>query len=112
MLATIPLTEEEYADVEDGETAFDHLLERLVCVLPPAGPAPRQLAGDRHALVFTLQEQKQLIGDQEYLFPLNKYLEDGRNFSFIFPHELPARSQIYSYAPISQALYCGRLTPR
>lgn len=43
MLATIPLTEEERAAVEDGAEALKRLLERLVDVPTPAGPTPRSL---------------------------------------------------------------------
>ena len=45
MLATIPLTEEERAAVEDGNTALDRLLARLADVPTPTGTTPRQLAG-------------------------------------------------------------------
>ena len=55
MLATIPLTEEERAAVEDGEVALDRLLERLVDVPTPAGPTPRQLTADENAVESTLQ---------------------------------------------------------
>lgn len=43
MLAAIPLTEEERAAVDDGQTAIDALLERLTDVPTPAGPTPRQI---------------------------------------------------------------------
>ncbi len=55
MLATIPLTEEERAAVEDGEVALDHLLEQLVDVPTPAGPTPRQLTADEDVVASTLQ---------------------------------------------------------
>jgi integrase len=55
MLATIPLTEEERAAVEDGEVALDHLLEQLVDIPTPAGPTPRQLTGVEYAVESTLQ---------------------------------------------------------
>lgn len=55
MLATIPLTEEERAAVEEGEGALDQLLERLVDVPTPAGPTPRQLTGDGNAMGSTPQ---------------------------------------------------------
>lgn len=44
MLATIPLTEEERAAVEDGTVALDRLLEQLTDVPTPTGQTPRQLA--------------------------------------------------------------------
>ncbi|MET7784187.1 tyrosine-type recombinase/integrase [Streptomyces sp. NPDC005388] len=43
MLATIPLTEEEQAAVNDGQAALDQLLERLANIPPPSGTTPRQL---------------------------------------------------------------------
>lgn len=42
-LATIPLTDEERATVDDGQAALDRLLERLADVPTPSGPTPRQL---------------------------------------------------------------------
>jgi hypothetical protein len=44
MLVEIPLTEEERAAVEDGQTALDRLLARLADVPTPAGTTPRRLA--------------------------------------------------------------------
>lgn len=43
MVATIPLTDDEKAAVEDGAVAVDHLLSRLADVPTPAGPTPRQM---------------------------------------------------------------------
>lgn len=43
MLVGIPLSDEERAVVEQGQAAFDKLLEQLADVPTPAGPAPRQL---------------------------------------------------------------------
>ena len=43
MLATIPLTDDERAAVDDGHTAVDALLERLADVPTPAGPTPHQI---------------------------------------------------------------------
>ncbi|MFH9862214.1 hypothetical protein [Streptomyces sp. NPDC017202] len=43
MLASIPLTEDERAAVDDGQDAVDALLDRLTDVPTPAGPTPRQL---------------------------------------------------------------------
>ena len=43
MLANIPLTDDERAAVDDGQTALDKLLERLVDVPTPAGSTPRQI---------------------------------------------------------------------
>ncbi|CAL9354934.1 hypothetical protein SUDANB21_00549 [Streptomyces sp. enrichment culture] len=43
MLASIPLTEDERAAVDDGQTALDALLARLTDIPTPAGPTPREL---------------------------------------------------------------------
>jgi hypothetical protein len=44
MLASIPLTDDERAAVEDGAAAVERLLERLTDVPTPAGLTPRQFA--------------------------------------------------------------------
>ena len=43
MLASIPLTDDERAAVDDGHTAVDALLARLADVPTPAGPTPHEL---------------------------------------------------------------------
>jgi integrase len=43
MLASIPLTDDERAAVDEGQTALDQLLERLVDVPTPAGATPREI---------------------------------------------------------------------
>ncbi|WP_408996967.1 tyrosine-type recombinase/integrase [Streptomyces ipomoeae] len=43
MLANIPLTDDERAAVDDGQTALDKPLERLADVPTPAGPTPSQI---------------------------------------------------------------------
>ena len=43
MLVSIPLTDDERAAVDDGQTALDRLLGRLADVPTPSGPTPRQL---------------------------------------------------------------------
>jgi hypothetical protein len=43
MLASIPLTDDERAAVDEGQTALDHLLERLVDIPTPAGATPREI---------------------------------------------------------------------
>jgi hypothetical protein len=43
MLANIPLTDDERAAVDDGQTALDKLLERLADSPTPAGPTPSQI---------------------------------------------------------------------
>ncbi|MQA81660.1 MAG: tyrosine-type recombinase/integrase, partial [Streptosporangiales bacterium] len=45
MLANIPLTDDERAAVDDGHTALDQLLERLVDVPTPTGATPREIGG-------------------------------------------------------------------
>jgi integrase len=42
MLASIPLTDDERAAVEDGHAALDALLSQLADIPTPAGPTPRQ----------------------------------------------------------------------
>lgn len=43
MLASVPLSDEERAAVDDGQAALDQLLERLVDVPTPAGATPREI---------------------------------------------------------------------
>jgi len=43
MLASIPLTDDERAAVDDGQHALDALLSRLTDVPTPAGPTPREI---------------------------------------------------------------------
>ena len=43
MRATIPLTDDERAAVDDGHTAVTKLLDRLADIPTPAGPTPREL---------------------------------------------------------------------
>jgi hypothetical protein len=43
MLATIPLTDDERAAVDDGHTAVTALLERFTDIPTPAGPTPRDI---------------------------------------------------------------------
>ncbi|MBO0807738.1 MAG: site-specific integrase [Actinobacteria bacterium] len=45
MLASIPLTDDERAAVEDGKAALDALLARLTDIPTPAGATPRQIGG-------------------------------------------------------------------
>jgi hypothetical protein len=72
MLATIPLTEEERAAVEDGEVALDHLLERLVDVPTPAGPTPRQLTAEGNAVESTLQGPRASTQGLKTVIPLER----------------------------------------
>ena len=43
MLATIPLSDDKRAAVDEGQTALDQLLERLIDVPTPTGATPREL---------------------------------------------------------------------
>ena len=43
MLASIPLTDDERAAVEDGQASLTRLLDRLADTPTPAGPTPRQI---------------------------------------------------------------------
>ena len=72
MLATIPLTEEERAAVEDGEGALNQLLERLVDVPTPAGPTPRQLTADEHAVAPPLQAPQASAQGVKTVIPLER----------------------------------------
>ena len=72
MLATIPLTEEERAAVEDGEVALNQLLERLVDVPTPAGPTPRQLTADDIAEESTLQAPQASVEGLKTVIPLER----------------------------------------
>jgi integrase len=56
MLASIPLTEDERAAIEDGQSALDALLDRLADTPSPAGPTPRQLGTRRSATLLPIVE--------------------------------------------------------
>jgi len=56
MLATIPLTDDERAAVDDGHTALGSLLERLADVPTPAGPTPRQIGIPQSAIMLPIAE--------------------------------------------------------
>ncbi|MFE0730278.1 hypothetical protein [Streptomyces antibioticus] len=43
MLASIPLSDDERAAVDDGQVALDQLLERLVDVPTPTGATPHEI---------------------------------------------------------------------
>jgi hypothetical protein len=43
MLASVPLTDDERAAVDEGQAALDQLLERLADVPTPAGATPREI---------------------------------------------------------------------
>jgi hypothetical protein len=42
-LTSIPLTDDERAAVDDGQTALDALIDRLTEIATPGGPTPSQL---------------------------------------------------------------------
>ena len=54
MLANIPLTDDERAAVDDGQTALDQLLKRLVDVPTPAGSTPRQIGAPATATLLPI----------------------------------------------------------
>jgi hypothetical protein len=56
MLASVPLTDDERAAVDDGQAALDRLLERLADVPTPAGPTPRQLGAPTTATLLPIVE--------------------------------------------------------
>jgi hypothetical protein len=62
MLVSIPLTDDERAAVDDGQTALDQLLGRLADVPTPSGPAPRQIAGPDTATFLPVIEVRQNPG--------------------------------------------------
>ena len=45
MLASIPLTDDERAAVDDGQAALDSLLGRLADIPTPSGATPREIGG-------------------------------------------------------------------
>lgn len=59
MFATIPLTDDERAAVDDGHTALDKLLGQLADVPTPAGPTPRQLGSPRDATLLPIIDVRQ-----------------------------------------------------
>ncbi|MFI6777503.1 tyrosine-type recombinase/integrase [Nocardia sp. NPDC050412] len=54
MLASVPLTDDERAAVDDGHTALDQLLERLVDVPTPAGATPREIGAPATATLLPI----------------------------------------------------------
>jgi integrase len=59
MLASIPLTDDERAAVDDGQAALDSLLGRLADVPTPAGATPRQLAPPPTAILLPIVDVRQ-----------------------------------------------------
>jgi hypothetical protein len=54
MLASIPLTDDERAAVDDGQAALDQLLERLVDVPTPVGSTPRHIGAPATATLLPI----------------------------------------------------------
>ncbi|MER7756861.1 hypothetical protein [Kitasatospora sp. NPDC097643] len=59
MLASIPLTDDEQAAVDDGQAALDQLLVRLTDVPTPAGPTPRQIGIPATATLLPIVDVRQ-----------------------------------------------------
>ncbi|GIH97482.1 hypothetical protein Psi01_81120 [Planobispora siamensis] len=59
MLTAIPLTDDERAMVDDGQTALDQLLNRLADTPTPAGPTPRQISAPPQAILLPVIEINQ-----------------------------------------------------
>jgi hypothetical protein len=59
MLASIPLTEDERAAVDDGQTALDALLARFTNIPTPAGPTPRELGLSATVTLLPIVEVRQ-----------------------------------------------------
>ena len=64
MLASIPLTDDERAAVEDGQTALDTLLGRLADTPTPAGATPRQIGLPATATLLPIIDVRQAISGQ------------------------------------------------
>jgi integrase len=56
MLASIPLTDDERAAVEDGQAALNALLARLTDIPTPAGTTPRQIGGQPAATLLPIAD--------------------------------------------------------
>ena len=56
MLVSIPLTDDERAAVEDGQTALDTLLTRLADVAAPSGTTPREIDAPPGATTLPITE--------------------------------------------------------
>ncbi len=54
MPADIPLTDDERAAVDDGQSALDQLLKRLADVPTPAGPTPNQIGAPASATLLPI----------------------------------------------------------
>ncbi|MFI0155760.1 hypothetical protein [Streptomyces lydicus] len=63
MFASIPLTEDERAAVDDGQAAIDALRARPTDVPTPAGPTPRELGLPTTVTMLPIVEVRQGRGD-------------------------------------------------
>jgi hypothetical protein len=59
MLATIPLTDDERAAVDDGQASLDSLLGRLADIPTPAGATPRELGASPAPTLLPITELRQ-----------------------------------------------------
>ncbi|MFD9225959.1 hypothetical protein ACFWDI_39495 [Streptomyces sp. NPDC060064] len=59
MLASIPLTDDERAAIDDGQAALDQLLERLTDVPTASGPTPRQIGVPATATLLPIIDVRQ-----------------------------------------------------
>lgn len=64
MLASIPLTDDERAAVDDGQAALDSLLGRLADIPTPAGGTPRQIALPATATLLPIIDVRQAKNGQ------------------------------------------------
>ncbi|MDX3244931.1 hypothetical protein [Streptomyces sp. ME18-1-4] len=62
MLASMPLSDEERAAVDDGQDALDQLLGRLADVPTPSGPTPREPDVPPSAALLPIVEVNQRFG--------------------------------------------------
>lgn len=59
MLAAVPLSDDERAAVDDGQTALDKLLGQLADIPTPAGPTPRQIGAPTAATLLPIVDIRQ-----------------------------------------------------
>lgn len=59
MLAAVPLTDDERAAVDDGQSALDKLLDQLADVPTPSGPTPRQIGVPADATLLPIVDVRQ-----------------------------------------------------
>jgi DNA-binding CsgD family transcriptional regulator len=59
MLASLPLTDDERAAVDDGQEALDQLLDRLADLPTPAGPTPSQIGRPPSVTLLPIAEIRQ-----------------------------------------------------